>query len=145
MFSKSSIYAMKIMIYLKLKCNESENYIGVEEISKAIGTPQAFTAKILQQLSRARLIKSIRGRNGGFHLSPDRSTSIAEIVTVIDGDQLLNGCVLGFDECSEERPCPAHHKFIGLRNYLKKNLESTSIEEMKNHVEEGKGFIKYER
>lgn len=147
MFSKSCIYAIKIMIYFALQkpaLEESEvTYIGVSQVKDAIGSPQPFTAKILQQLSKAGMLESLRGPNGGFCLPKDKKVSLEEIVRVIDGNQLLDGCVLGFKECSEHRPCPAHFKFKSVRDYLKGALASTDVEEMKQIIEVSKGYIKY--
>lgn len=143
MFSKSCIYAIKIMIYLALQKEGDATYIGVSQVAEAIGSPKAFTAKILQQLSKAGLLDSLRGPNGGFCLPEDKKVSLADIVLEIDGDQLLDGCILGFKECSEERPCPAHFKLKSVRDYLKGALVSTDIEEMKRVIKAGKGYIKY--
>lgn len=143
MFSKPCIYAIKIMIYFALQQEEEAEYIGVAQVAEAIDSPKAFTAKVLQQLSKAGLLASVRGRNGGFCLPEGSNASMADIVRVIDGDQLLDGCILGFKECSEDRPCPAHFKFKSVRDYLKGALVSTSVEEMKRVLEAGKGYIKY--
>lgn len=131
------------MIYLALQKDEEATYVGVSQVSEAIDSPKAFTAKILQQLSKAGLLDSLRGPNGGFCLPKDQIVSLAEIVRVIDGDQLLDGCILGFNECSAKHPCPAHFKFKSVRDYLKGALTTTDVEEMKRIIETGKGYIKY--
>lgn len=135
---------MKIMIYLAIKSKEGVGvaYISVSEVSEAIDSPQHFTAKILQQLSKANLLKSQRGPNGGFHLPVDKTVSLAGLVNAIDGNQLLDGCILGFKECSDIRPCPAHHKFQGVRDYLKGTLVSTDIDELSQIVQKENGFLK---
>lgn len=118
-------------------------YVGVTEISNAIDAPRAFSAKILQQLSKADLLESMRGPNGGFIVLKDKKVSLADIIWVIDGAQLLDGCLLGFKECSEKRPCPAHFKLQSVRDYLKGALMTTDIEEMQRIIEDGKGYLKY--
>lgn len=143
MFSKSCVYAIKIMIYLALQKDEAGTYVGVTEISEAIDSPKAFTAKILQQLSQADLLESLRGPNGGFYLDKNKMVSLAKIIRVIDGNQLLDGCILGFKECSDNRPCPVHFKLRSVRDYLKGALMTTDVDEMKRIIEEGKGYIKY--
>ncbi len=131
------------MVYLALRKEETNNFAGVKEVSEAIGSPKAFTAKILQQLSKADLLDSIRGPNGGFSLFNDSRVSLADIVRAIDGNQLIEGCVLGFKECSDRRPCPAHFRFKSVRDYLNDALLTTDIEEMKQIIQNGNGFIKY--
>ena len=51
MFSKSCEYAIRATIFIASKCCE-ERRVGLKEISLAIDSPIAFTAKILQILSK---------------------------------------------------------------------------------------------
>jgi Rrf2 family protein len=118
------------MIYVSARQVDSER-AGLDEISEAIGSPKAFTGKILQQLSRADLLESVRGRSGGFKISKKRKIVLADIVRVIDGEKLLKGCVLGFRACSEVRPCPVHHKYKDVRQHLSETLMSVSLSELK--------------
>ncbi len=108
--------------------NEKEgNRTGLKDIIKALGSPEAFTAKILQQLVKGKLLDSFRGPTGGFVLTKDREIKIMDVVTVIDGDGIISNCVLGFANCSNDNPCPVHHKFVVVRENLKNALLSTNI------------------
>lgn len=130
------------MIYLSLQQKKSDRYVGVSEISEAIDSPKHFTAKILQQLSKAKLAESQPGPKGGFYLSQDKVVSLADIIRIIDGDQLLNGCILGFKECSESHPCPIHDKYKVMRNQLRNLLFTTHLEELKLLVQNENAFLK---
>lgn len=141
MISKTCNYAIKSVIYLAVQSEESTKYVGVTQVSQGINSPKAFTAKILQQLSKAGIIDTLRGPNGGFRFIKEKKVSLADIVRVIDGNQLLDGCVLGFKECSATRPCPAHFKFKGVRDAVKEAFTTTDVEEMKRFVESGKSFL----
>jgi len=140
MFSKTCEYAIKIMIYLAGKESNGVR-IGLDEIADAIKSPRAFTAKILQQLARAQLLDSVRGRSGGFTIPKDKVITLAEIVSAIDGDKVMKGCVLGFKACSEEHPCPVHHKFKSVRDYLAGTLMSTSLDEIKTVLKQEGVFL----
>lgn len=142
MLSKSCIYAIKIMIYLSLQQTKNGLYMGVTEVSEAIDSPKHFTAKILQQLSKAKLLESQAGPNGGFRFSKEKDVSLADIIRIIDGDELLDGCILGFKECSDLCPCPIHTKYVPLRSYLREVLITTHLEELKQIVENKNAFLK---
>jgi Rrf2 family protein len=142
MFSKACTYAIKIMIYLASRRGKATGMVGLLEISEAIDSPKAFTAKILQQLTKAKLLDSIRGRSGGFALPPQKNITLVEIVRAIDGEELLTACVLGFEECSAEHPCPVHHKFVGIRDYLTGTLSTTTLTELQQLVEQDQAFLK---
>jgi len=141
MFSKGCEYAIRIMSYLATKKEEDILLVGLEDIVSEIDSPRAFTAKILQQLVRAKLLVSVRGRNGGFSIPNGKSITLADIVIAIDGDQLLKGCLLGFSECSEEHPCPVHHKLTPAREQMKRTLNETSLEELQQLLEKNLAFL----
>ena len=123
------------MLYIAQKTKEGER-IGIKEISKGIDSPEAFMAKILQDLSRKGLVMSIKGPNGGFYFdSKARKITLAEVVTAIDGDDLFTGCGLGLKACNEKKPCPIHNEFKAIRIKLKSLLESTYVEEFTESLE----------
>jgi Rrf2 family protein len=143
MFSKSCEYAIKAVIYIS---NQSESGIRVSlhDISEKINSPVAFTAKILQKLSKANIINSNKGPSGGFKIEQSNLTTInlAKIVKCIDGDGIYEECGLGFGKCSDSNPCPVHFKFIEIRQNLKNMLENTSLKELSDDLSNGITFLK---
>lgn len=142
MFSKSCEYAIKATIYIAVQSNQ-DNRVGLKDIAKEIASPEAFTAKILQQLSRNNIIDSIKGPHGGFQMDKKEMTKIklSQIVLAMDGDAIFKGCGLGFKECSEKKPCPVHEKFKVIRNELKNMLENTSVYELSIGLTKGLTFL----
>jgi Rrf2 family protein len=143
MFSKACKYAINAMIYVAT-LPEGQERVGLKEISKAINSPEAFTAKILQELVKYDLLNSIKGPNGGFHIPGDpKKIFLYEIVESIDGDLLFTGCALGLKKCSEDHPCPVHHKFLAIREHLTGMLMTTSLKDVADRVNIGISFLKY--
>ncbi|MBK9088609.1 MAG: Rrf2 family transcriptional regulator [Holophagales bacterium] len=67
-------------------------------LSLACGEPAPFLGKVLQKLARAGLLRSKRGRTGGFVLGrPASEISLADIVLAVEGADDLNK-VLGLPE-----------------------------------------------
>jgi Rrf2 family protein len=66
--------------------NGAEPRVCAVEIADATGIPVEYLRKVLQRLSRARLVRSERGRAGGFTLgkAPAKIT-LLQIVEAIDG------------------------------------------------------------
>ena len=138
MFSKSCKYALRAVLYLAVKSSK-EKKLGVKEISDELSVPKHFLAKILQQLSRNRLISSTKGPSGGFYLSDkNRQTSLRRIVETIDGPEVFNSCILGLPVCSSENPCPLHTKAMIYREGLLELVDGNSIEEMAKRVLDNK-------
>lgn len=143
MFSKSCEYAIRATIFVGAQSFKG-NKPSLKDISAEINSPEAFTAKILQTLVRHHIITSHKGPSGGFSI-PINSLSeikVYDIVSAIDGDSIFTGCALGLPKCSENHPCPAHHKFKAIRNQLQDTLQSISIEDMIRDVISGLTFLK---
>lgn len=143
MFSKTCEYGIRAVIHIAVQ-SQKGNRVSLKSIAKEIHSPEAFTAKILQQLARNELIRSIKGPNGGFEIEKSRMEEItlAQIVSAIDGDSIYKGCGLGLKDCSETRPCPVHHKFKKIRTDLRNMLESTTLLELTQGLKKGLTFLK---
>ncbi len=137
MFSKACEYAIRAMMFVAQKSREGTR-VSFKEIAKGIDSPEPFMAKILQDLSRRELLLSVKGPNGGFYMEAKHmKTTLADIVTAIDGDQLFKGCGLGLRACNEKKPCPIHNEFKIIRVKLKSMLETTSVGEFAGSLEQG--------
>ena len=80
MFSKSCEYAIKAMIFVAQK-SKAGTRVALREIATGTDAPEHFIAKIMQELSRKKLLHSIKGPNGGFFMDDDDlKTSLADIV-----------------------------------------------------------------
>lgn len=143
MFSKACEYGIRATVYIAKQSLESKR-VSLVDIARQIDSPEAFTAKILQQLVRNSIISSIKGPNGGFEIEKSKLPKIklSQIVYAIDGDSIYRGCGLGLAECSEEAPCPVHDKFKKIRNELRAMLENTSLNELALGLKKGLTFLK---
>ena len=143
MFSKACEYGIKAMIFIAHQHTDGRK-VSLREIAEQIASPEAFTAKILQQLRKQRLLTSVKGNTGGFELGrPGNEIMLARIVESIDGDKIFTGCGLGLAACSEERPCPIHHKFKKVRDDLQLMLETTSLDDLSQGLEVGLTYLKW--
>ncbi|WP_291914006.1 Rrf2 family transcriptional regulator [Chitinophaga sp. CB10] len=126
-FSKTCEYAMRAVFYVAQKSHEGQK-VGIKEIAEQINSPEPFLAKILQKLSRERLIQSVKGPNGGFYFDAvSLNRPLADIVSAIDGNDIFTGCGLGLTYCSESNPCPLHDEFKKVRNQITHMLNNTTI------------------
>ena len=130
MISNTCKYAIRAMIYLAL--NEDKNsMIGIKQIASDLDIPQPFLSKILQQITRHKLLLSNKGPNGGFMLAkPASEISLMDIVTIIDGPNFFNSCIIGLNSCDETHEhahCPIHNNYSPVRKELKNLFEQKTI------------------
>ncbi|PRZ21194.1 RrF2 family transcriptional regulator [Flavobacterium granuli] len=144
MFSKTCEYGIRATIFIASQSYQ-DNRVGLKDIAEKIDSPEAFTAKILQILSKSNIIHSIKGVGGGFEIPKEKMSQIKliQIVAAIDGDRVFTGCGLGLSHCSETHPCPVHDRFKEIRNNLANMLENTNLEELAMGIKSGDTFLRY--
>lgn len=143
MLSNSSKYAVKAVLYLAVYSNRN-NKIMVKDISKSIDVPQAYLAKLLQELSRHDIISSTKGPKGGFYLSEkNRNGSLINIVHVIDGQKRIMSCLLGIEDCNEAKPCPLHNLVAPSRSTFLKGLENKTIGDLSKDISKENSFLSF--
>ncbi|MBK7790476.1 MAG: Rrf2 family transcriptional regulator [Saprospiraceae bacterium] len=143
MFSKSCEYAIRAVLFIAQETME-ERRTTLNAISAAIDSPEAFTAKILQDLVHKGIIKSLKGPTGGFEMEAQllRKLKLADIVEAVDGNVLFTKCGLGLRDCDSERPCPLHQNFVVVRNALQQMMEQTAVATLAEDVGCGLAYLK---
>ncbi|PID95689.1 MAG: transcriptional regulator [Bacteroidetes bacterium] len=128
MFSKACEYGMRATIYVAKQSTLNEK-VGVKAIAQAIESPEAFTGKIMQRLSKNGFVRSIKGPYGGFMIdeSSMKTVKLSDIVTLFDGKKAYSGCILGLHTCNGEQPCPLHKESEMMLEQLRHLLESKTI------------------
>ena len=135
LFSKQCEYGILSVLYIATKGNNA--VVSSQEISERLDIPKEFVSKILQSLCKGRIIGSVKGKNGGFFLKRNpRRIHLIDIVRAIDGDDILNSCVLGFRECSSANPCPVHNKWKNIRKSISEMLISENLDRLKIKISE---------
>lgn len=143
MFSKACEYGIKAAIFIAVK-SQQDIRVRLNDIAEEINSPVAFTAKVLQKLTKDKLVDSLKGPAGGFEIKKNRLAKIRlnQIVFAIDGNTVYEGCGLGFNNCDENKPCPVHHKFKLIRDDLKQMLETTSLLDLSKDINNRVTFLK---
>ena len=71
-FAKSTDYALHDLVYLAH--SESEDKIGIKELSNKLDVSESYLSKILTQLRKDGIWRAVLGVKGGYEVS--RSASI---------------------------------------------------------------------
>ena len=129
-------------IYIYNKSNLCDCKVGIKEIATEIQSPEHFTAKILQLLSRQEIVSSAKGPNGGFYMSNRQGQiNLLEIVKAVDGPHSFTGCILGLTECDASKPCPIHASYQPIRDNMKLMLSSNMVASLAAKFENGFVFL----
>lgn len=98
------------------------------EVCALFGFSEAHFAKVMQALSRAGLVESVRGPRGGTRLGrPPAAISLLEVYEAIDGPFAEDRCLLSPKVCST-RCCPLGREITRLNRGLRKTLAGATLE-----------------
>ncbi|MGB0837253.1 MAG: RrF2 family transcriptional regulator [Flavobacteriaceae bacterium] len=140
-FSKACTYGLRSLVFIANHSKEGEK-VSIKQIAKSTDTPEPYVGKILQLFVKKNLLSSSKGPKGGFYLTEEQlKIPIFNVVEEIDGGDLMTKCSLGFQTCSDHRPCPVHTQFKKIRSEINAMLEGTTIENMSTSVLEGRAFL----
>ena len=116
-------------MYLALRPDGEKT--SIRELTREIGIPYHFLAKILQNLTFKGFLVSQKGPTGGFALAKSpREISLFDIVEAVDGVGFTTSCVMGFPECSGKNPCAVHGTWEEARKNLQATLADNTIAQM---------------
>lgn len=131
--TRAADYALRVMIHLTTLPPEERALLPA--LAEASDAPESFLSKVLQQLARARMISSRRGKAGGFALLPrGREASMRQVVEAIDGPIRLNVCLTTGADCVRKAWCPAHPVWAEAQEAMLAVLDKARIAEMGHTV-----------
>ncbi len=119
MLSNTCKYAVRAVIYISVYASDKKK-IGIKEVSSELDIPAPFLGKILQTLTKHKILNSTKGPRGGFTLSkPAEEIPLMDIIEIIDGTDIFTTCLIRNTECSDDHPCGLHDKITAVRQQLK--------------------------
>ena len=131
MLSQKARYALHALIVL------AEHGAGepkmIANIAEEARVPRKFLEQILLDLKRRGIVRSLRGRAGGYLLGrPPKNITFAEIIRTIDGPLALAPCVSATayhrcDDCVDEETCAIRKVLLAARDATAAVLEERTL------------------
>ena len=124
-------YGLYAMIYLAQ--HDGEGPQSLKAIAE-LGLPDPYLEQLLGSLRRAGLVKTVRGAQGGYHLSktPDEIT-VRDIIEAMEGPLSFSDCVGEIDHaCPRGGNCPAKGVWEYLTEQINGLLDRITLTDMVN-------------
>ena len=123
--SKLTDYAILILAHLA----RATGTLTAQEIADLSRVPLPTVSKLAKELSKAGLVISHRGRNGGYGLArPADAISVAEIVEALEGPIALTECARpGKVECGIEDTCLARASWDPVSRAIESALRNLAL------------------
>ncbi|HWE02615.1 MAG TPA: Rrf2 family transcriptional regulator [Tepidisphaeraceae bacterium] len=136
--STTTQYAIRGLSELAVRAGQES--MMLDQLTAGTDLPREFLAKVFQQLVKAGILTSSKGRGGGFTLArPTHQISLMQIAQAIEGPGACDGCVLGLSECADPAPCPEHDLYKPIRQRLNDYLSTTTLADLAASVKCRKG------
>jgi Rrf2 family protein len=131
MLSQKTRYALHSLIVLAR--HDGDGPMMIADIAEAANVPRKFLEQILLELKKRGIVRSQRGRAGGYMLGrPAREISFADIIRTGDGPLALAPCVSvtayqRCGDCVDEKHCAIRKALMLARDATAKVLETQTL------------------
>ena len=131
MLSQKARYALHALIVLAQKTGDEP--LQIADIAEEARVPRKFLEQILLDLKKRGIVRSQRGRAGGYLIGKSpKDISFADVIRVIDGPLALAPCVSvtayhKCEDCVDEATCAIRKALLAARDATAEALESRSL------------------
>ncbi len=133
MLSQKCKYALHALLCLARE--PTQELALVSDIAERENLPKKFLEAILLELNRNGLVRSRRGRGGGYALAkPADLITFGQVVRIIDGPLAPLSCVSvnyyrRCDDCRDEQSCDIRRVMRRVRDAIAAELDGTSLQD----------------
>jgi Rrf2 family protein len=133
MLSQKCKYALQALLVLARE--KGDGLLLVSDIAERENLPKKFLEAILLELNRNGLVRSRRGRGGGYALAkPADLITFGQVVRIMDGPLAPLSCVSvnyyrRCDDCKDEQTCAIRKVMRRVRDAIANEMDGTSLAE----------------
>jgi len=131
LLSQKARYALHALIVLAQ--HDGEEPMQIADVAEEARVPRKFLEQILVDLKRRGIVRSQRGRAGGYFIGKNpKDISFADVIRTIDGPLALAPCVSvtayhKCDDCVDEATCSIRKVLMAARDATADVLEARTI------------------
>lgn len=127
-------YALRCLV--DLAESEKGKVISVHALARSEEIPEDLLQKIMHNLAAAGIVKSTRGRTGGFRLArPPDSITVLEVLERLQGGFALNRCFLEGEHCKRQEVCSLRNKLQAIQEEILQFFRGVTIADLIHHGE----------
>ena len=126
MLPKTAEYALRAVVWL---ARDPSAAASAELLAEHTKVPRRYLHKVLQDLAKAKLVRSQSGPGGGYSLaSPPEKVTILQVVNAVSPVERIRECPLGLS--SHTRLCPLHRELDKAYAANEKALSRVTISQL---------------
>jgi Rrf2 family protein len=136
--SRKARYALRALY--ALSADDTRGPVLIADLAEREKIPRKFLEAILLELKNAGLLKSKKGKGGGYSLAraSDRIT-MGEVIRIIDGPLAPIPCAserafVRCEECVDETTCGTRHVMKKVRDAIAGILDGTTLSDVQTQI-----------
>ena len=105
----------------------------IRDIAQSQQISEKYISRLVIDLRRAKLVRSVRGINGGCHLAkaPEQIT-LLEILETMEGPISVVDCVRSPEKCKRQSLCPARDIWQKLNEGIRELTKEITLDDILN-------------
>lgn len=128
LIKRDTDYAIRAVSFI---AKEGPRVVTVPDIVKALRVPRPFIRKILQSLTRKKILVSYKGRGGGFAMAArPGDISMIDLIEVFEGPLRINECLFKKALCPNRKTCIFKKRLDRIEDYVVSQLKKIRLSEL---------------
>jgi len=130
LITRDTDYSIRALIYI---ARNKDRIISITELVKELDTPRPFLRKILQLLGASGILKSYKGKNGGFELArkPEK-ICLLDLMEIFQGKFKISECLFKKKICPNQISCELKSKLDSLEELVENKIKEITLASLLN-------------
>ena len=125
LITRDTDYAIRALAAI---ASTKQRIVSAADLVRQLKIPRPFLRKILQVLSKKGVLKSIKGKTGGFSLALDpKNIYLLKLMEIFQGKIKLNECMFKRKRCPNISTCPLRKKVCNIERYVVAQLKNVTL------------------
>jgi len=132
LITRDTDYAVRALCFIA-KCERE--IVPVSELNRNLRIPRPFLTKILQILNKKRLLRSYKGKGGGFMLAlAPNKIFLADLIGIFQGSLKLNECIFKKRICPDIKTCKLKKRIDNIQKQVISELKDITLASLLDEV-----------
>ena len=142
LISSKGRYALRLMIYIAA-LGDAEGKIALREVADREHISQKYLEQLVRPLMKAGLLKSVRGKGGGYKLTRAPETyTVGSILRLTEGSLATVACLEeGAPACPRMAECRTYPLWYKLDGMISEYLDSVTLADLMQYPDAGNEYV----